>query len=222
MYDWKIRFLTTGHFGLSVLATKLWRFSLYQITSRSKVLLAPPCWSIKYRSLYYFAMGRFFIFSCGLFTHMTYCVEMCCAVDDVDMKHAIELPHAELDVLGTWRAHVYDSGSPVEDRQSIITAGGRRKRNCSPTRCWYARFPVFVEIVVDSTHFVALLCISILQLFIARARARTRFYLIRSDIVPTRHSAWAWLLMHGSDSAFMVWCGSRNVWHFTSRICAVF
>lgn len=47
---------------------------------------------------------------------------------------------------------MYDSGSPVEDRQSIITAGGRRKRNCSPTRCWYARFPVFVEIVVDSTH----------------------------------------------------------------------
>ena len=58
--------------------------------------------------------------------------------------------------------------------------------------------------LLSTARMVALLCISILQLFIARARARTRFYLIRSDIVPTRHSAWAWLLLHGSDSAFMV------------------
>ena len=222
MYDWKIRFLTTGHFGLSVLATKLWRFSLYQITSRSKVLLAPPYWSIKYRSLYYFAMGRFFIFSCGLFTHMRYCVGMCCAVDDVDMKHAIELPHAEPDVLGTWRAHVCMTLAHLLKIDNLLLQ--LEEGENETVRQHAAGMLDFLSLLklLSTARIVALLCISILQLFIARARARTRFYLIRSDIVPTRHSAWAWLLMHGSDSAFMVWCGSRNVWHFTSRICAVF
>ena len=42
-----------------------------------------------------------------------------------------------------------------------------------------------------------------LLLVYSMVTVRTRFYLLRSDIIPANQSSWQWLFAHGQDDAFM-------------------
>ena len=81
---------------------------------------------------------------------------MCCTVDDVDMKDAIELPHLEPDVLGT-RAHVCMTlAHLLKIDNLLLVLGEGENETVRQHAAGMLDFPVFVDLLILLCHQHAL------------------------------------------------------------------